>query len=266
MIYKLPHFRMTQVLGAWCLLVGAFAGCTVASLEEREDDWSAVAQRIQAQMAIADRHQFDAPRDPHRKPVEMYQKLGVRTGMAIGDFGSGAGYNVELFAAAVGPTGKVWGHNSEFIRDAQNGYYRRAMNDRLRNGRLPNAEFIIADIDETGLNNVLDIAYWGNNMHDYYNRSGEAYVLEILASISKALKPGGVLGVTDHVGVQGRDNRKLHRIEPKVLLSLIRKAGFVVEEQFNMFRNADDDHTLNVYDDAIYRRTDRVFIKARKPQ
>ena len=137
------------------------------------------------------------------------------------------------------------------------------MNDRLRNDRLPNAEFIIGDIDKTGLENVLDIAYWGNNMHDYYNRDGEVYVLKILNSIKAALKPGGILGVTDHVGVAGKDNRKLHRIEPDVLVSLIQQAGFVIEEQPDMFRNADDDHSLNVYNEAIYRRTDRVFIKAR---
>ena len=153
-----------------------------------------------------------------------------------------------------------------FILNAQDGYYKRAMDDRRRGNRLPNAEFIIGDIDETGLENVLDIAYWGNNMHDYYNRDGEAYVLEILSSIKVALKPGGILGVTDHVGVARKDNRKLHRIEPGVLIALIQQAGFVIEEQSDMFRNVDDDHSLNVYDEAIYRKTDRVFVKARKPE
>ena len=256
----------TTTLGVACLFAAFVVGCAGARGGESADDWAQVAERIRVQMAAPDRHKYDLPRDRHRKPVEMYDVLGVRSGMTIGDFGSGAGYNVELFAAAVGRTGKVYGHNTEFILNAQNGYYKRAMNDRLRENRLPNAEFIIGDIDSTGLGNVLDIAYWGNNMHDYYNRDGEAYVLAILSSIKAALKPGGVLGVTDHVGVAGRDNRKLHRMEPCVLINLIQQAGFVIEEQSEMFRNADDDHSLNVYDEAIYRRTDRLFIKARKPE
>ncbi len=240
--------------------------CAGSPTKNSTDDWAAVAARVAAQMAAPDRHRFDLPKDSQRKPIEMYRALGVGSGMRIGDFGSGAGYNVELFAAAVGPTGKVWGHNTEFILSAQGGYYKRTMDERLSNGRLPNAEFIIADIQDISLDNELDIAYWGNNFHDYYHRDGESHVLLILDRIKSALKPGGVLGVTDHVGLRGRENDKLHRIEPELVIAAIEKAGFVIEEQSNMFRNTADDHSLNIYDDAIYRRTDRVFIKARKPK
>ncbi len=254
---------LSSILG---LVASVSISCASAPTKETPGDWPDVVARIKAQMAAPDRHKYDLPRDPHRKPIEMYRILGVRSGMKIGDFGSGAGYNAELFAAAVGPSGKVWGLNTEFVLNAQKGYYKRTMDQRLHNDRLPNAEFIIGDIDKSGMNDVLDIAYWGNNMHDYYNREGGERVLEILASIESALKPGGVLGVTDHVGVPGKDNTKLHRMQPDVLVDLIQRAGFVVEEQPDMFRNSADDHSLNVYDEKIYRRTDRVFIKARKPE
>ena len=132
--------RHAAIFGVACLILTLFTGCVGARVSEGASDWPAVAERIRVQMSKADRHKYDLPRDPHRKPVEMYRILGVRTGMTIGDFGSGAGYNVELFAAAVGSSGRVWGHNSEFIVNAQNGYYKRAMHDRTRNSRLPNAD------------------------------------------------------------------------------------------------------------------------------
>ena len=69
----------------------------------------------------------------------------------------------------------------------------------------------------------------------------------------------------DHVGVNGNDNKILHRIEPEVARALLRKAGFVIEAESDLFANTEDDHSLQVYNEAIYRRTDRFLIRAVKP-
>ena len=44
----------------------------------------------------------------------------------------------------------------------------------------------------------------------------------------------------------------------------LREAGFVVEAESDLFANPDDSHELMVYNEAIYRNTDRFFFKARK--
>jgi hypothetical protein len=43
-------------------------------------------------------------------------------------------------------------------------------------------------------------------------------------------------------------------------------AGFVLEAESNVLRNADDDHERVVFDPAIRGRTDQVVLKFRKPR
>jgi predicted methyltransferase len=66
----------------------------------------------------------------------------------------------------------------------------------------------------------------------------------------------------DHVGESRFDNQRLHRIEPRTVRRLLRDAGFVVVAESGLFANPEDDHSKMVYDDSIYRRTDRLLYKA----
>ena len=44
------------------------------------------------------------------------------------------------------------------------------------------------------------------------------------------------------------------------------RAGFVLEAQSDMYRNAADDHSLLVFDPKIRGKTDRFVYKFRKPR
>ena len=182
------------------------------------------------------------------------------------DVGAYAGYTTEMLAAAVGPGGRVYSHNTETVlyRYAD-GYYERTMKERLANNRLPNVVLHLREYDDLGLEEEIDFAFLGNLIHDFHNRDGRESTAAFLASIKAALKPGGILGVTDHVGVAGRDNKALHRIEPDIARRLLREAGFVIEAESDLLASDDDDHSLMVYNDAIYLKTDRFMIRARKP-
>jgi len=238
----------------------------ILSVSVNADDMQAMADRIEKQMRVPDRHEFDLPRDANRKPFETFSFLGLQSGMVVMDVGAYAGYTSEMLAAAVGPKGKVYSQNREavLLRYAE-GYYKRTMDERLANNRLPNVVLHIREYDDLGVEDELDFAFLGNLLHDFYYRDGEANALLFLESIKSGLKPGGIFGVMDHVGVKGRDNKKLHRIEPEVAHELLRKAGFVIEAESDLFANTEDDHSLQVYNEAIYRRTDRFLIRAVKP-
>ena len=231
------------------------------------DDYADMKQRIAQQQKAPDRHKWDFRRDEPRKPFETFRFLGLEPGMTVMDVGAAAGYTTEMLAAAVGPEGKVYSHNRErVLYNYADGYYKRTMDERLANNRLPNVALHISEYDDLGLEGQLDLAFWGNNFHDYhYNEPGEATALEILLSIKKTLKPGGVLGITDHVGTADHDNRELHRIEPHIIRAALQQAGFIIEAESDLFSNPEDDHSLEVYDEEIYLKTDRVLIRARKP-
>ena len=87
-----------------------------------------------------------------------------------------------------------------------------------------------------------------------------------LGGIFKALKPGGVFGVTDHEGSAGLDNASLHRIELATAKEALENAGFIVEATSDVLHNPADDHTLRYDDESLARNTDRFLIRARKPE
>ena len=226
----------------------------------------AMQARIQAQMMVPDRHQYDRPRDAGRKPYETFAFLGVEEGMTVLDVGAYAGYTTEMFAAAVGPAGKVYSQNTERVLEKYaDGYYRRTMDERLAGDRLPNVVLHVAPYDRLGLEAAVDLAFLGNLLHDFYYKFGREQAVLYLRAIRTALKPGGVLGVMDHVGVAGRDNAALHRIEPALVESLLTEAGYTLVARSDLFANPADDHSLQVYDEKIYRRTDRLLLKAVRP-
>ena len=224
-----------------------------------------MARRIAVAQAATDRHQYDQPRDAGRKPYESFVFLGVREGMTALDVGAYAGYTTEMLAAAVGPGGKVYSHNTRRVLERYaEGYYQRTMNERLADNRLPNTVLHITEYDDLGLENEVDVAFLGNLLHDFYYRDGRQTAVRFLKSIHKALKPGGVLGITDHIGIAGRDNASLHRLEPEIARSLLKEAGFKITAESDLYANPDDDHTLMVYNETVYRKTDRFFYKAQK--
>ena len=113
------------------------------------------------------------------------------------------------------------------------------------------------------LEEQVDAALTCLNLHDFLNRSAEEAQV-FLGGIFKALKPGGVLGVTDHEGSAGMDNASLHRLELATAKKALENAGFVVEATSDVLHNPADDHTLIYRDESLGRNTDRFLIRARK--
>lgn len=225
----------------------------------------ALQQRLYSAMNTPDRLQSDIFRDEGRKPTEVLEFLGATEGMTVLDLMAGPGYYTELLSAAVGSTGKVYSQNDVMELRMRYGAIQKLLNQRLSNNRLPNVELWIHPADKLELTDQIDLATLMLNLHDLYIFGGEPQVMATLGSIRQALKPGGILGVEDHVGNPG-DNNKLHRIDPTVAEELLVRAGFVIVEKSLVLNNPVDDHTLHVFDPAIRGMTDRFVIKAMKPR
>lgn len=222
-------------------------------------------QRLYSAMHAPDRLQLDVFRDESRRPTEVLEFLGISEGMTVVDLMAGPGYYTEILSAAVGPNGKVYSQNDVMELRMRHGGIHKAINQRLSNNGLPNTELWTRRIDQLDMIELADAALLMLNLHDLYIFGGEERVLGALASIMQALKPGGVLGVEDHIGNPG-DNNALHRIDPEVVDRLLVRAGFVIVEKSNLLANPVDDHTLHVFDPSIRGNTDRLLIKAMKPR
>ena len=183
----------------------------------------------------------------------------------------------EVLAIAVGPNGKVISHNVPRLMSREN----VVASIGARRDRHDNIEVLvnnladgvqtaeIADIgphftDPSDYAGRADAAITALNMHDFV-RNGEESAQSLLSSIYTILKPGGIFGVIDHRGIEGRNNTELHRITDEELREQLVKAGFVVEAESDILSNPMDDHSKNVFDDSLERNTDRILVRARKP-
>jgi predicted methyltransferase len=115
----------------------------------------------------------------------------------------------------------------------------------------------------------LDVVWTAQNYHDLHDSFMQP--IDIVAfnrAIFRALKPGGVFLVIDHVAAAGsglRDTNTLHRIDPDALRAEITAAGFVLEAKSDLLRHSEDSHELPVFDPRIRHRTDQIIYKFRKP-
>lgn len=247
------RIRSRCVALAASLLVVAFAA-------------GAAHHELAGKLASESRPAEDRARDDDRKPAEVVAFLGIEPGMTVVDLIAAGGYYTEVLSLVVGPEGKVYAQNNQYVLQIRDGANQEAITKRLSGDRLPNVERLDREFGELGLApDSVDAALTALNFHDIYNSRGPEVAAAFLKEIHTFLKPGGVLGLIDHHGDEGADNEKLHRIEEKHALRLAREAGFELEDVGEMLRRPGDDRTKNVFDPEIRGKTDRFVLKLRKP-
>ncbi|MEX0964868.1 MAG: methyltransferase domain-containing protein [Pseudohongiellaceae bacterium] len=246
------------------LLLSVLAAALAASVFAQQLDTRALA------MALSDpsREVTDFVRDSTRKPIQVLEFLGLQPGMTVLDLYAAGGYYTYILSKAVGETGTVYAQNTErglrFVEDRQNITQGEALNAKIEQGKLGNVIQIVRPLSEIGLDEEsLDLVIVAQTLHDYYNPNPDR-ALQMLLQIKSLLKPGAVLGITDHIGIAGHDNRDLHRMEIRQAVDLAHQAGFEVELS-EILRVAEDDHSRSIFDPRLNRSTDRFLLKLRKP-
>ena len=209
--------------------------------------------------------------DESRKPAEVLAFLGLRPGMAAADLLTGTGYWAQLMASVVGPSGSVTAFEpNEFYAGGEESKKLDALiaaSPGVTLSRYPFASFApgAGRFDFALINLSYHDLYWQSEKYKIPRTDPAAFVTNLYAS----MKPGGVVGVIDHVGLPG-DTRaivdNLHRIDPATLRADFERAGFRLEAESPLLANPADDHTKLVFDPAIRGKTDRFLYRFRKPR
>ncbi len=221
-------------------------------------------------LAHPQRIDADRSRDPLRKPDQVLEFFEIKPGMRVLDLFSGGGYYTEILSRVVGPQGSVISHNNQAYLD----YLSDELNERYADNRLPNVQRVTAEgnrlkLDESSLDAVLAILTW----HDFYygdDSFGWPDVDEsaLVSKLCRAMKPGAVLGIIDHVAHVGAEPRaagqELHRVDPQHIRDDLANSCFVLEAEAGFLRNPEDQRDKVAMDPAVRGKTDRVIYKYRR--
>jgi predicted methyltransferase len=228
---------------------------------------AAVPANVTAALADKGRPAEDAARDAARKPGETLELLGVKPGDKVVDLVIGGGYFTHILSAAVGPKGQVIAYQpAEFIQ------FQASYGENLKKvaAAHTNVTALSSSLGALDLPDGLDAVLTVQNYHDLHlTPFPKDTAAKVNAEIFKSLKPGGVYLIVDHVAAPGSGLEaamKVHRIEPSIVKQEVEAAGFKLEGEYPLLKDAADPHTANVFDPAIRGKTDQFILKFRKPK
>ena len=245
----------------------ALAGASVTAISAAAAKPANVAAAV---AATANRSEDNVKLDEGRKPAEVLAFLGLQSGMQAIDMFGGNRYWAEIMAPAVGLKGHVtvWEPAQFYDKDAQDKF-------AAFQAKAPNAHMIVTPFEALALDpNSYDFMMINLNYHDVYWESAKYGIPRMdpeafLKTVYASMKPGGIVGVIDHVANPGdtRENvEKFHRIDPATVKADFEKAGFKLAGTSDILRNPADDHSLLVFDPKVRGKTDRFIFKFKKPR
>ena len=226
---------------------------------------SSVSPTLDYTWVVHDPNRSDADRalDQRRQPERLLEFYDVRPGMRVLDVSAGRGYNTELLARVVGPTGRVYAQNSPA---AFSPAAKTALDERIKNAALTNIVPVVRDFDDPVPPDVrnLDLVTFNFNYHDTAYMSVDRARMN--RAIFQALKSGGVYIVADHSAAPGAGvsvAKSLHRIEESVVRREVEAAGFRLVAAGDFLRNPVDPRDTPVFKNTV--KNDEFVLKFVKP-
>ncbi len=198
------------------------------SPEATEQATAAALDRILAGDQRSPEHRA---RDVYRHPKETLIFFGIRPDMRVVEVWPGTGWYTEIIAPLVHARGKYYAAlepvnpGSEFTTRAAQAFRAKlaARPDLYGGAELTTLGPGSGDIAAPG---SIDMVLTFRNLHNWM---AEGWAPEALAAMYRALKPGGILGVTDHRGNAGlpqNPRAPSGYVNEDYAIRLIESAGF----------------------------------------
>jgi len=187
------------------------------------DDTSTVAA-LRAAIAGPQRSEANRARDKYRHPLETLTFFGIKPEMTVVEISPGAGWYTEILAPFLKDHGKLYeavggGTGAKTFEEklkADPAVYGRIIETVLQ----PPAQTEIAPAG------TADMVLTFRNVHDWLPRGTTQ---DYFKAFYRALKPGGILGITDHRAdpSQPQDpNAKNGYVRQDYMIQLAEQAGF----------------------------------------
>jgi predicted methyltransferase len=164
-------------------------------------------------------------RDAYQRPDQIMDALQIGDGSWVADLGAGGGWFTVRLARRVGPNGRVY---AEDVQKEMIGAIKRRMD---REG-LTNVHIVLGTQINPGLPPAsLDAAL----MVDAYPEFEQPVTL--LRAVSRALKPGGVLGIVNYKKDGGGPGPAMEaRVDPEKVIADAQAAGLELRKRETFLR------------------------------
>ena len=212
-------------------LLALLAGLLLVTACAMPSTRQATAQALDNILADPHRPEADRARDRYRHPKDTLLFFGIRPEMSVLEVWPEPGWYTDVIAPLVRDRGKYYGAvmqadpASRYVSARLEAYRNKLASDPTLYGNASIVTFPANGGDVVPPGSV-DMVVTFRNLHNWMARGTAP---QVFATIFKALKPGGVLGVTDHRGnpaVPQDPKAKSGYVNEEYAIQLIEAQGF----------------------------------------
>ncbi len=219
-----------------------------------------IPRYVTAAVADTGRPKANTDLDAMRHPAEMMAFAMVKPGDKVVEIWPGGGYVTRLLSKIVGPSGKVYALNAPGWPDRLKG----AVKAVTGNPAYSNVTVVEQPLEQIRPPEPVDVVWTSENYHDFQNNGPfKADTMAMDKAIYAALKPGGYFVITDYVSAPGTGKtvtQSLHRIDPDAIKQEVTAAGFMLDAQSDLLKNATDTMT-----ERSHQGSSQIMLRFRKP-
>jgi len=235
------HTCKLLVLLAGTLLLPSAAGAAAAPTADSTT--AALQQAVSGHWRSA----ANQARDQYRHPIETLQFFGIQPDMTVIEVAPGGGWYTEILA----PFLHAHGHLIEAAPPTATKFTAMLKADPAVYGHIGKIVPFAPPMQvNLGADNSADMVLTFRNTHDWLNHSPDTLEAVFKAAFN-VLKPGGVLGLTEHRAKPFADaedsSKTLHRIPEDYLIALALKTGFRLAGVSEINANPNDPEDINVH-------------------
>ena len=208
--------------------------------------------------AIGGTHRSEAnkARDVYRRPMETLSFFGLQSNMRVVEISPGGGWYTEILAPIMAKSGSyvaVMNDPEKASSDRAKAYFTK-QNAELEAKFKANPELYgsptVLGIDMKapvlGTAGSADMVVTFRNVHSWVGQSAENAMFKAFFDV---LKPGGVLGLTEHRAAAGAASAKSGYMSEDSVIALATRAGFQLQAKSEINANPKDtkDHKEGVW-------------------
>lgn len=172
-------------------LAAAIAAITLTQSAMADD--AATAAALQAAIAGPQRSDLNKARDKYRHPFETLTFFGIKPDMTVVEISPGTGWYTEILAPFLRDHGKLY-------EAVGGGRGAKSFEDKLKADPAVYGKVIVTTLQPPAQTEIApagsaDMVLTFRNVHDWIPRGTTQ---DYFKAFYRALKPGGILGITDH--------------------------------------------------------------------